>query len=203
MQKFKSAAPNLILRLKGDLKMSEEKILNGVNVTTVENVADDIKENPDLAKCKFRLKNKWISGGHNHATVGDFYAANQENAHLKTLELDADEPPILAGKDIGPNPVEHLLNALSGCLTTTLVYHAALRGIQIDELESELEGDIDLRGFMGMSDEVRKGYENIRVNFKVKTDAENLKRLKALSKLSPVYDVTTKGTNVDVQIERM
>ena len=183
--------------------MSEDKILNGVNVTTLENVANDIKENPELAKCKFRLKNKWINGGYNHSTVGDFYAANQENSHLNTFELDADEPLILVGTDTGANPVEHLLNALSACLTTSLVYHAALRGIQIDELESELEGDLDVRGFMGLSDEVRKGYENIRVNFKVKTDAENLKRLKALSRLSPVYDVTSNGTNVDVQIERM
>jgi uncharacterized OsmC-like protein len=188
---------------KGDIKMSEEKILNGVSITAVENLANDIKENPDLAKCKFRLKNKWINGGHNHSTVGDFYGGNQENSHLKTLELDADEPLILAGTDLGPNPVEHLLNALTACLTTSLVYHAALRGIRIDELESELEGDLDLRGFMGLSDEVRKGYENIRVNFKVKTDAENLKRLKALSKLSPVYDVTSNGTNVDIQIESM
>ena len=183
--------------------MSEEKILNGVNITTLENVVNDIKENPDLAKCKFRLKNKWISGGHNHSTVGDFYAAQQENSHLKSCELDADEPPIIAGTDIGANPVEHLLNALSACLTTTLVYHAALRGIQIDELESELEGDLDMRGFLGLSDEVRRGYKNIRVNFKVKTDAENLKRLKALSKLSAVYDVTSNGTDVDVQIEQM
>ena len=183
--------------------MSEEIILNGVNVTMLENVANDIKENPELAKCKFRLKNNWINGGHNHSAVGDFYAANQENAHLNTFELDADEPLILAGTDTGANPVEYLLNALSACLTTSLVYHAALRGIQIDELESELEGDLDLRGFMGLSDEVRKGYENIRVNFKVKTDAENLKRLKALSKLSPVYDVTSNGTNVDIQIESM
>ena len=183
--------------------MTEEKILNGVDVTAVENVANDIKENPDLANCKLRLKYKWIKGGHYHGTVGDFYAANQENSHLKTFELDADEPPILAGADIGPNPVEHLLNALSACLTTTLVYHAALRGIQIDELESELEGDLDMRGFLGLSNEVRKGYENIRVTFKVKTEAENLKRLSALSKLSPVYDVTSKGTKVDVQIERI
>ena len=183
--------------------MSEDKILNGVSITAVENLANDIKENPDLAKCKFRLKNKWINGGHNHSTVGDFYGGNQETSHLKTLELDADEPLILAGTDLGPNPVEHLLNALTACLTTSLVYHAALRGIRIDELESELEGDLDLRGFMGLSDEVRKGYENIRVNFKVKTDAENLKRLKALSKLSPVYDVTSNGTNVDIQIESM
>ncbi|MEJ2219675.1 MAG: OsmC family protein [Desulfobacterales bacterium] len=98
--------------------------------------------------------------------------------------------------------MEHLLNALAGCLTSTLIYHAAIRGIKIDELESELEGDIDLRGFLGLSSDVRRGYKNIRVNFKVKTDAENLKRLRALSKLSPVFDVTSKGTNVDVQIER-
>ncbi len=183
--------------------MSEDKILNGVSVTAVENLANDIKENPDLAKCKFRLKNKWVNGGHNHSIVGDFYGGNQENSHLKTMELDADEPPILAGTDLGPNPVEYLLNALTACLTTTMVYHAALRGIQIDELESELEGDLDLRGFMGLSDEVRKGYENIRVSFKVKTDAENLNRLKALSKLSPVFDVTSNGTKVDVQIESL
>ena len=110
-------------------------------------------------------------------------------------------PSRLTGEDLGANPVEHLLNALAGCLTSTLVYHAAIRGIKIDELESELEGDLDLRGFLGLSKDVRKGYQNIRVNFKVKTDAENLNRLKALSKLSPVFDVTSHGTNVDIQIE--
>jgi uncharacterized OsmC-like protein len=87
-------------------------------------------------------------------------------------------------------------------LTTTLIYHAAIRGIKIEELESELEGDIDLRGFLGLTNEVRKGYENIRVNFKVKTDEKNIEKLKALSKLSPVFDVTAHGTNVDVRIER-
>jgi uncharacterized OsmC-like protein len=182
----------------------EEKILNGVNVETVNSLVNAIEENPELAKCKFRLRNKWINCGHNHSTVGKFYAANQEHSHLKTFELDADEPPILAGEDIGPNPVEHLLNALAACLTTTLVYHAAIRGIKIDELESELEGDIDIRGFLGLAkkDEVRRGYKEIRVNFKVKTDAENVERLKALSKLSPVFDVTSNGTKVDVRIER-
>jgi hypothetical protein len=84
-----------------------------------------------------------------------------------------------------------------------MVYHAALRGIQIDELESDLEGDLDLRGFLGLSDDVRRGYEKIRVNFRIKTDAENLDRLKALSKLSPVFDVTSNGTEVEINMERM
>ena len=109
---------------------------------------------------------------------------------------------MLAGEDKGANPVEHLLHALASCMTTTLVYHAAVRGIKIEEVESDLEGDLDLRGFLGLSDEVRRGYENIRVKFKVKTDAENIERLRALSKLSPVFDITSKGTKIDVSIER-
>jgi hypothetical protein len=87
-------------------------------------------------------------------------------------------------------------------MTTTLVYHAAVRGIKLEEVESELEGDLDLRGFLGISDEVRPGYQEIRVNFKVKTDAENLETLKELIKLSPVYDVVSSGTRVNVQLER-
>jgi uncharacterized OsmC-like protein len=179
-----------------------EKIVNGVDAQLVESMVNAIKDNPDIAKFKFRLHNKWVDGGYNHAKVGKFYGANQENEHLKTFEWDADEPAALAGKDRGANPVEHLLAALAACVTTTMIYHAAIRGIKIEELESELEGDIDLRGFLGLSNEVRRGYENIRVNFKVKTDAENIEKLKALSKLSPVFDVTSNGTKVDINIER-
>ena len=83
-----------------------------------------------------------------------------------------------------------------------MVYHAAVRGIKLDEVESELEGDLDLRGFLAITDEVRPGYEEIRVKFKVKTDLKNVETLKALTRLSPVYDVVSNGTNVDVQIER-
>ncbi len=88
-------------------------------------------------------------------------------------------------------------------MTTTMVYHAAVRGIKLEEVESELEGDIDLRGFFAISDGVRKGYQEIRVNFKVKTDIENVERLKALTRLSPVYDVISRGTQVSVHIEKM
>jgi hypothetical protein len=83
-----------------------------------------------------------------------------------------------------------------------MVYHAAVRGIKLDEVESKLEGDLDLRGFFAITEEVRPGYEQIRVKFKVKTDLENLDTLKELIRLSPVYDVVSNGTNVDVQIER-
>ena len=87
-------------------------------------------------------------------------------------------------------------------MTTTMVYHAAVRGIKLEEVESELEGDLDLRGFFAISDEVRPGYEEIRINFKVKTDLENVETLKELTRLSPVYDVVSSGTRVIVQIEK-
>jgi uncharacterized OsmC-like protein len=117
--------------------------------------------------------------------------------------LNADEPPLLAGHGTAPNPVEYLLNALVSCLTTTLVYHSAVRGIKIKRLESEVQGDLDIRGFLEISKDVRCGYQNIIVNFKVETDAEDLEKLKALSKLSPVFDVVSNGTNVQVNIEKM
>ncbi len=87
-------------------------------------------------------------------------------------------------------------------MTATIVYHAAVRGIKLDEVESALEGDLDLRGFLALSEEVRPGYQEIRVNFKVKTDLKDMEDLKKLIKLSPVYDVVSTGTRVKVQIER-
>jgi uncharacterized OsmC-like protein len=181
--------------------MTSEKMLNGVNVSAVKNLINDVKENPELAKSKFRASNEWMDGGHNRTTVTSFYSAGQEISHTKRFILEADEPPILAGQDQAANPVEHLLNALATWMTTTMVYHAAVRGIKLDQVESRLEGDLDLSGFFGINDDVRPGYEEIRVNFKVKTDLENLETLKELIKLSPVYDVISNGTKVDVQIE--
>ena len=185
------------------MEAGKVKIINGVDVGKVEGAIEAIKGDAGLARFKFRITNKWVDGGHNHTKVGSFYGLKQDNNHKMVFEIDTDAPEELAGKDSAPDAVEHLLNALASCLTTTLVYHAALRGIKIEALESHLEGDIDLRGFLGISSEVRRGFENIRVNFKVKTDAENIDKLKALSKLSPVLDVVSNGTKVDVSIERM
>lgn len=182
--------------------MAAKELLNGVDVGYVTETVKAIEQDPSLGKFKFRVKNRWLDGGHNRAIISGYYGAKQEHDRPEPFVMDTDEPPVLAGKDLGANPVEYLLRALAGCLMTTMVYHAAVRGIRIDELEMDLEGDLDLRGFLGLSNEVRKGYENIRVNFRVKTDENNLDRLKALCQLSPVYDVTTNGTNVDITVER-
>lgn len=179
----------------------QSMIVNGVDLETLQSTVQAIEEEPGLGKCRFRARNKWMGGTHNRSTITGFYGAKQEFAHKQSFELHADEPPILAGGDDHPNPVEHLLNALTACVTTSMVAHAAVRGIHIEELESQLEGDIDLRGFLGLSDEVPKGYTDIRVKFKVKADVDNMERLKRLTTFSPVLNTITQGANVDIQVE--
>jgi len=122
-----------------------------------------------------------------------------------TFQMDADEPPLLLGQDKGANPVEHLLHALAACVTTSLVYHAAAKGIALEEVESLLEGDIDLQGFLGLDENVRPGYQEVRMRFKIKTAAsdEVLQELVAFAPtLSPVFDSLTKGVSVKVSAER-
>lgn len=177
------------------------ELVNGIDIDVLLKTINNIKDDPDLAKCRFHVRNQWLSGNHNRTTVTSFYGAKQENEHAQSFELDADEPPILAGHDQAPNPVEHLLNALASCVTTGMVAHAAVRGIHIQELESEIEGDIDLRGFLGISPNVPKGYTDIRMKFRVKTDTNDMNKLKDLAEYSPVYNTLIHGTNVDIQIE--
>ncbi|MGD2136972.1 MAG: OsmC family protein [Gammaproteobacteria bacterium] len=180
---------------------TSEDLVNGIHMETLRGTVQAIEQDPGLGRCRFRARNAWLGGNHNCTTITGFYGARQEIAHQQQFELHADEPPILAGHDAGANPVEHLLNALAACVTTSMVAHAAVRGIHIEELESELEGDIDLRGFLGLDSEVPKGFTEIRIRFRVKADVDNLERLKRLTAFSPVFNTITRGANVDIQVE--
>jgi uncharacterized OsmC-like protein len=176
---------------------------NGVNVDKLFETIDLIKKDPQIAKFRFKAANKWITGGHNRTTVKDFDGACARHLRNESFVYDEDEPPILLGNDKGANPVEYALTALAGCLTTSLVYHASARGIKIDEIESTLKGDLDLRGFLGMDDKVRNGYQNIEVDFKIKSDAskEQLEELVNLAKKrSPVFDIVSNPTPVNVSL---
>lgn len=175
--------------------------INGLDMSVLTETVHAISKDPELGKCKFRARNKWVEGNHNRTTVSDFYGAKSEQRHQQAFEMHADEPPILAGSDSAANPAEHLLHALASCVTTSLVAHAAVKGIHIEEMESELEGDIDLNGFLGLNPDVPKGFTNIRVKFRVKTDSENLKMLKKLSEVSPVYNTLIHGVKVKIDIE--
>ena len=180
-----------------------ENRVNGVNLEILNGTVQAIADDPELGKCRFRAMNAWHGGTDNRTTVSGFYGAKQEIPHKQQYVMRADEPLILAGGDEGANPVEYLLSALAACVTTSMVAHAAVRGIHIDSLESELEGDIDLNGFLGLSDSTPKGYTDIRIRFRVETDADNLEQLKELSAFSPVLNTLTQGTNVSIEVEEM
>lgn len=177
----------------------QDKIVNGVNVTALADTIKAVRENPGLAEFKFRAKNKWVNGGHNQITIEEFYGRYEDTPHRKPFVLDADEPDVLLGEDKGANPVEYVLTALSSCMTTTLVYYAAASGYTLEEVESHYEGDIDLQGFLGISDDARKGYKNIRVTFKVKGDIPQDK-IDEFVRQSPVFDVVTNPVPVSVSV---
>ncbi len=182
------------------------RVVNGVDVEELFKTIDAIKATPGIAKFKFRIANEWIEGGHNRSTCRDFYGAQSDIQHETVFVMDADEPAILLGKDQGANPVEYLLHALAACVTSAMVYHAAAKGIRIDEVESTVQGNIDLRGFLGLDPNVRRGYQDIRMNFRVKADVpqDKLDELVQMGpQFSPVFDSVTNGVPVTVTAERM
>ena len=181
-----------------------ETIRNGVDTGVMFATLDAIKAQPELGKFQFRARNRWIHGAHNRTTIKDFYAAGQDDAsRAQAFTIDAGEPAILLGKDTGANPAEHLLHALAACLTTSLVYVAAARGVKLTEVESTLEGDMDVQGALGLNDDYRNGFEQIRVSFKVAGEAtpEKLREvvLRAQQR-SAVFDMVTNGVPVSVDV---
>jgi uncharacterized OsmC-like protein len=175
-------------------------IVNGVDVAALSETLDAIRQEPKLGAFQFRAGNTWLGGGLNRSTIGSFYGAGQEQMREKPFSFGADEPPVLLGGDKAANPVEFVLHALAACLTTSLVYHAAARGIAIKTVSSELEGDIDVRGFMGLAADVRKGYHHVRVKMRVQSDAP-AEQLAELAKFSPVYDIVSNSLPIEVTVE--
>jgi uncharacterized OsmC-like protein len=179
--------------------------VNGVKVDELFGTIDAIKKAPVIAKFKFRAENKWIDGGHNRTTVRNFYGTQQDHEHKEPFVLDADEPPLLLGNDFGPNPVEYALTALGACVTSAIVYHAAAKGVTIRSMESRLEGDIDLQGFLGIKDDVPRGYKEIRMYVNIDADAppEKLEEIIQLGpSYSPVFDTITRAVPVSVQLDK-
>ena len=180
-------------------------VVNGVDLTRLTDTIEAVKASPELASFKFRIQNRWIDCGQNRSEVQQFSAGGKETQHRTDLILEADEPGVLLGSDRAANPVEHLLHALASCVTTSMVYHAAARGIAIEEVASSLEGDLDLRGFLGLAP-VRKGYQQIRLKLRIKANLtdEQLRELALLGpKFSPVLDSISNGVSIAVSSERM
>ena len=185
--------------------MQVANMINGVDVDRLSGTIDHISANPTLARFQFRARNQWIDGSHNRTAIKEFYGAGQEDtSRTEPFVLDADEPPILLGENRAPNAPEYVLHALAACLTGTIVYHAAARGIVLDGLECTIEGDVDLHGFLGLDENVRPGYEGIRVAFKASGDfdEEQLAELASLTSYSPVRDIVTNPVPLAIDLTR-
>jgi uncharacterized OsmC-like protein len=181
-----------------------EEIVNGLKLSKMQDIIESVKDKPDIGKVKHRARNEWVNGAHCRTAFKDFYGFGKEREHTQTFVLDADLPAGLQGEDYGPGAAEALLHALASCLNETYVFQATAQGVQIDELKLILEADLDLRGFLGIDESVRRGYQNICVTFKIKGDApkEKLEELCDLTqKYSPVFDMITNSIPVSVNTE--
>src|SRR5262245_25884649 len=183
---------------------TESGVRNGVDTTTLFATLDAVKEAPAAAQFKFRARNHWIAGTHSRTTIHDFFGVGEERTHEKATFHDIDHPRVLVGNDNAPTPVEYVLHALAGCLTAGLANIAAARGIELGEVTSTVEGEIDLNGILGLDPEVRNGFQNIRVNFTVSGDApaEKLRQIVEQSRArSAVYDILTGAVPVTITVD--
>ena len=177
--------------------------LNGVDVPSLFATINVVRENPPLAKFQFRTKHRWLKGTHTQGTIETFSGAGGEHSHKKTFTVDADHPAVLVGDDNAPLPVEYALYALGACIMSGISNIAAARGVTLTEVEAAIEGDMDLRGILGLSPEVRNGYEGIRASFTIKGDAPEEKLREVVEQArarSAVYDIITNKVPVEIGI---
>ena len=176
---------------------------NGVNTPVLMATINAVKETPALAKFKFRASSRWVDGTYCESKVESFSGAGGDHTHQTQFTLGADHPAVLVGQDRGMTPIEFMLHGLAMCITAGIGNIAAARGVTLTSVESHVEGDIDLRGILGLSNEVRNGYDRIRITFDIKGDAPaaKLREIVEQSKArSAVFDVLTNGTPIDITI---
>jgi uncharacterized OsmC-like protein len=187
------------------MSITQDHRINGVDTATLFATIGAVREQPELARFQFRTVNEWVDGTHSEGRFPGFYGAGQEHLHATETVVQADHPAVLVGQDHGPTPAELLLNALGSCLMAGLGNIAAARGIELRGVRCNVEGDIDLRGILGIDGSVRNGFEAIRVTFTVDGDAE-AEQLAALvgqsQRRSAVFDVLTNGTPVAIQVAK-
>ncbi len=186
--------------------MAEPKRINGIDINKFFEIIDAVKGKPELANFQFRVKNTWMNGGHSRAIIKDFYGADSEDStRTSPFIFDNDLPLTLLGSNLGPFPIEYVLNALAGCLTASIVYQAASKKIILDDVESELTGDFDLQRFLGIYSNNIDNKENIKVIIRIKGENLSNEEKKFLVELgkksSPVYNLIANSFPVTISIE--
>ena len=183
---------------------TETAVRNGVDTQALFGALDAVKAQPEAAKFQFRATNVWVSGTHSRSTIDGFYGLGSEQTHTVASTFDADHPRQLVGGDHGPSPAEYLLHALAACITAGIGNIAAARGVDLRRVESEVTGDIDLLGLLGLDPAVRNGYQGIEVRVHIEGDATPEELAGVVSRSvarSAVFDVLTNGTSVSVTTE--
>jgi uncharacterized OsmC-like protein len=182
----------------------EPTAANGVDLPNLLATIETVRRDRELAAFRFRATNRWVIGTHSRTTIETFTGAGAEHAHSKELAFDADHPEVLVGADQGATPVEFLLHALGACMMAGVANMASLRGVVLDEVEATIEGDLDVQGLLGLSDEVRNGYQQVRVSFRIRGDAPSdiLEAIVAQSQArSAVFDTLISGVAIAVDVE--
>jgi uncharacterized OsmC-like protein len=183
--------------------MAMATVENGVNVQALLDAREVLKGAPQAAAFTWRATCEWKKGTHSRTSVQKFFGLGEEQQHRTASSFDADHPEIFASEDNGITPVEYLLVGLASCLTAGIAAVAQNRGIQLRSVESTVEGKMDIRGILGVDSDVRNGYDDIKVTFKIDADAskKDIEALVAQSqKRSAVYDAITNPVNVTVEV---
>jgi uncharacterized OsmC-like protein len=174
--------------------------LNGVNTQTLSGVYELMRNQPEMAKATFSVKSEWNGGFSVTSSSKDFRSGGKNIERNTEHRIQYDFPNRLSGKDRGPTVCEVCMGSLAACLTQTIVAHASSRGIMIDSINIDVEGDVDLRGFIGISNDVRPGAQQFRVNMNIKSNTaskEQINELREIGKrFSPAFDTLTNGTSV-------
>lgn len=183
------------------MEMQEKMARNGVNVEALLGAREALTEAPEAARFKWRATSEWVNGTHSRATVDGFYGLGAEQKHRQTFQFDADHPEVFAAEDNGATPVEFILVGLAGCLSAGIASVAQNRNIQLRSVKATLEAGMDLQGILGIDDNVRNGFDGIKVHYEIDAEAteEEIAALVAQSqKRSAVFDIVTNPTDVMV-----
>ena len=176
---------------------------NGVDTPKIFATIDAVAALPELAKFQFRATTRWLTGTHSRTTIESFSGAGGVHEHKHEHAYDGDHPTVLVGQDNAPTPIEFVLHALGGCLIAGIANIAAARRVDLHEVVAKIEGNADLRGLLGISSDVRNGYESIRVSFEIKGDApqEKLQQIVEQSRnRSAVFDVLTRPVPIEIVV---
>lgn len=177
--------------------------INGMDIKKLEETIQAINDDPDMASFTFHAVNEWVEGTRNKTIVHKYEGANEAIERRHPFIIQSDEPEVLLGEDTAPNPIMTLLHSLASCLSVSIVYNAVARGIAIDKLSISMEGDLDIHGFLGLSKEVRPGFQDVRVMVDLRSEApreeiENL--LRESQKRSPILDSLRNRIPVEVEL---